>query len=61
MKLDISFEDGWYTITSPDFPGVVTQAQDFYELKKNFLEAVALWVEIEYDKEIRKTRRFNRS
>ena len=42
MKLDISYEDGWYTITSPNFPGVVTQAQHFDELKKNFLEAVAL-------------------
>lgn len=45
-------ESGWLTASCPALPGCITQAENETDLLENIKEAVALWFEVQDDKEM---------
>lgn len=46
-------ESGWFTATCPALPGCVTQAETEEQLIEDLKEAVALWFEVQDEKEMK--------
>lgn len=46
IRLDIKLEDGWFIVTSPDLPGMVTQARNTQELLDMVNDAVLTYFDV---------------
>ena len=47
LKLKVRlYEDGWFVVTSPDLPGLVTQARNYQELIEMVNDAVLTYFDV---------------
>lgn len=52
IRVEKDLESGWLTASCPALPGCITQGKTEKELIENMKEAIALWFEVQNEKEM---------